>query len=200
MTTVPVQSIQSSINKISTFKSDSTLIQVASSMITSGEVKTTLDFVNKFMFALDSEESFPINIDMLVEEKIYDRRDNAVTKLKKNFTEGTDYQVQNFAPEISGAKEQTKKENRGGHNKKDIRLTVDCFKAMCMISQSTVGKQTQMYYLDLEKIFKKYITMEYNTKIQKKISLLQNTVESVVAEKHALLSSFQLKVLLLYYK
>ena len=83
MTTVVVQNAQSSINKISTFKSDSTLIQVASSMITSGEVKTTLDFVNKFMFALDSEESFPINIDMLVEEKIYDRRDHANRSLKK---------------------------------------------------------------------------------------------------------------------
>ena len=83
MTTVPVQSIQSSINKISTFKSNSTLIQVATSMITSGEVNTTLDFVNKFMFALDSEESFPINIDMLVEEKIYDTRGNANRSLKK---------------------------------------------------------------------------------------------------------------------
>ena len=51
---------------------------------------------------------------------------------------------------------------------------------------------------------------ELEEKFQKKISLLQNTVESVVAEKHALLSSFQhlsqrhdslrLKVLLLYYK
>ena len=135
MITAETQILQSSNNTIQPFKSiiNDTLIQVATSMISSGEVKTTIDFVNKFMFALDSTEPFPINIDMLVEEKIYDRRDNAITKLKKNFTEGTDYQVKNFAPASVGAKEQTKKENRGGHNKKDITLTVDCFKAMCMI-------------------------------------------------------------------
>ena len=135
MTTALAQSNQSSNNTIQPFKSiiNDTLIQVATSMISSGEVKTTIDFVNKFMFALDSTEPFPINIDLLVEQKIYDKRTSIISKLKKNFTEGTDYQVKNFADEHSSAKEQTKKENRGGHNKKDITLTVDCFKAMCMI-------------------------------------------------------------------
>ena len=50
-----------------TFKSNTSIIEVASNMIASGEVKTTIEFVNKFMFSLDSEEPFPINIDLLIE-------------------------------------------------------------------------------------------------------------------------------------
>jgi len=37
------------------------------------------------MFALDSEEPFPINIDLLMKEKIYDGRNNVISKLKRNF-------------------------------------------------------------------------------------------------------------------
>ena len=165
MTTEPVENTQLSNNTQQSFKSINTsnILEVASNMINSGEVKTTIDFVNKFMFALDSEEPFPINIDMLVEEKIYDKRGNVKRALEKYFTEGTDYQVQKLA---SLQREAVLKKQNGGQNKQNITLTVDCFKAMCMIAQSAFGKQTQMYYLDLEKIFKKYITVEYEKVIK----------------------------------
>ena len=88
---------------------------------------------------------------------------------------------------------------------------------MLMASRAKKGKDTRKYYLKVERLamtMKDYV-FEYVRREQDKIIALklvnkQNIIESVVAEKHALLSSFQhlsqrhdslrLKVLLLYYK
>ena len=35
---------------------------------------------------------------------------------------------------------------------------------MCMLSNSEIGKQVKNYYLDLEKIFKQYIILEFQEK------------------------------------
>jgi phage anti-repressor protein len=42
-------------------------------------------------------------------------------------------------------------------------LSVDCFKTICMLERSEFGKQTQRYYLDVEKIFKKYMFLELDS-------------------------------------
>ena len=41
-------------------------------------------------------------------------------------------------------------------------LSVDCFKSMCMFANSEQGKTVKLYYLDLERIFKRFITLEFN--------------------------------------
>ena len=43
-------------------------------------------------------------------------------------------------------------------------LTIDCFKSMCILANSVIGKQVKIYYLDLEKIFKQYIILELKEK------------------------------------
>ena len=71
-------------------------------MISKALVKTSLEFAEKFMFTFDSKEPFPINIEVLIEMKVYDRKDNCKTKLNKNFILYTDFKVQNLAPESLG--------------------------------------------------------------------------------------------------
>ena len=78
------------------------------------------------MFTFDSKESFPINIEVLMEMKVYDRKDNCKTKLNKNFILDTDFKVQNLAPESSGARNSNA--IQAGKNKENIMMTVDCFK------------------------------------------------------------------------
>ena len=57
--------------------------------------------------------------------KIYDNKGPTKTKLIKNFILDTDYQVTIFASVLTEAKIVTCK--RGGQNKENIMLTVDCF-------------------------------------------------------------------------
>jgi hypothetical protein len=57
---------------------------------------------------------------------------------------------------------------QAGKNKENIMLTVDCFKSLCMLANSEMGKKTKRYYLDLEKIFKRCIVLEVNEQLQLK--------------------------------
>ena len=109
------------------FKSDdSKLLQLTENMIKNNIVKTTLEFAKRFMFTFDSKYQFPINIDSLIEMKVYDNKGNTKTKLIKNFILDIDYQVVNLASESSEAR--FTKGSHGGKNKENIMLTVDCFK------------------------------------------------------------------------
>ena len=184
MTTADLKNDQLPNNRLEVFKSNtnlqvfkptnSKLILVASEMISKGLVKTSLDFAEKFMFTFDSKETFPINIEVLMDMKVYDRKDNCKTKLNKNFILDTDFKVQKATPELSGV---TKK-GGSGLLKENIMLTVDCFKSMCMLANSETGKQVKNYYLDLEKIFKEYILRD--------IKLLTQEKEQAIQEKETI--------------
>ena len=56
----------------------------------------------------------------------YTRKDTAKDLLTRNFTKDIDYIIQFFAPVTSGAKT-----GRGGVNKENIKLNVDCLKYFC---------------------------------------------------------------------
>ena len=62
------------------------------------------------MFTFDSKELFPININMLIDMKIYDRKDHCKTKLTKNFILDTEFKVQKAADKGGAGKN---KENPG---------------------------------------------------------------------------------------
>jgi hypothetical protein len=236
------------------------LLQIAAEMISAGEVNTTLEFVSSFMFALDSKEKFPINIELLVERRVFDQKAHAKRLLVKYFTKDVDYQIskQNnrsheFVSETENGKQdeykaevaalqcrragkmqiqqdeiisESKSENRGdliigvpalldmkagkthkdkiisesksenrnvlndgvpsvpfvssvppkvrndgrglggaGGNKETIMLTTECFKSLSQTAMNEVGRQTRLYYQDMEKILKKYILVEYNNRI-----------------------------------
>jgi hypothetical protein len=72
---------------------------------------------------------------------------------------------------------------QAGKNKENIMLTTDCFKSMCMLSSNEIGKLSQRYYLDLEKIFKKYIILEFQ---QKEEEIQQERIEKDQANQKAL--------------
>ena len=92
---------------------------------------------------------------MLIDMKVYDRKNNGKSKLTKNFILDTEFKVQ---------KATLNKKGGSGLLKENIMLTIDCFKSMCMLSNSEIGKQVKNYYLDLEKIFKQYIILEFQEK------------------------------------
>ena len=94
--------------------------------------------------------------------KVYDNKGNTKTKLIKNFILDIDYQLVKATSEFSEVA--FLKKGGSGLLKENIMLTVDCFKSMCMLVNSVIGKQVKIYYLDLEKIFKQYIILELKEK------------------------------------
>ena len=145
---------------------NSKLLKLTKEMIIHNEVKTTLEFAQKFMFTFDSEEQFPINIDMLIDMKVYDKKGHCKTKLTKNFILDTEFKVQ-----------------KGGSGllKENIMITIDCFKSMCMLANSEAGKQIKLYYLDLEKIFNRYNIIKFQ---EAQIQLNEHKLEQKEHKEH----------------
>lgn len=68
------------------------------------------------------------------------------------------------------------KDKQGGHNKKLVLLTPDCFKMLCMRSKTKKADKVREYYIEIEKLIDKYkdIIIEENNK---KIKVLENDLK-----------------------
>ena len=108
------------------YKNENLILQLTENMIKNNVVKTTLEFAKKFMFTFESKDQFPININTLIEMKVYNNKDNTKTKLIKNIILDTDYQFVNLASESSEVA--FFKKGGSGLLKENIMLTIDCFR------------------------------------------------------------------------
>lgn len=104
----------------------------------------TLDpkFIDEFVICLDGVEGCVIDLDKAMKWIGFSRKDNIKVILKKNFCEGTDYKV-------------SKTQNKFG--KRDVLLSVDCFKDLSQQAPSEKGKVVREYYRKMEKSYIKYI-------------------------------------------
>jgi hypothetical protein len=95
MTEPTVQSEILSNNRLDVFKlNNSKLLKLTEEMINNGEVKTSIEFALKFMFSLDSNDPFPINIELLIELGIYKQKRQIKDKLIQHFILYTDYIIE----------------------------------------------------------------------------------------------------------
>jgi phage anti-repressor protein len=69
--------------------------------------------------------------------------------------------------------------NRGGHNKKLVILTSDCFKMLCMRSKTKKANKIREYYLELEKLIDKYKDIIIEEK-DNKIKILENDLKKEI--------------------
>ena len=78
---------------------------------------------------------FVVDLDNVWKWLGFSQKIRAKELLEKNFCINKDYKFllslsgeQNFPPQVGGAK----KDNRGGHNKEIIMLSIKCFKSLCL--------------------------------------------------------------------
>jgi hypothetical protein len=104
-------------------------------------------------------EKFPININLLIEMKVYNRKDNAKSKLIKHFILDIDYIIKKSTPDKLQVK--NPKAMQAGKNKENIMLTVDCFKSLCLSSNSR-----QFILNDVKQTLKNDYNIILDTKIR----------------------------------
>ena len=114
---------------------------------------------------------FPINLDHVFKMIGFANKGNAMKTIKSNFVVDEDYKSLLFRTE----KQNENTENRGGHNKEDIMLSVDTFKNLCMIVKTDKGKAIRKYYVKLENIYNKLIAEEMKEKEELLIKERENT-------------------------
>lgn len=92
------------------------------------------------------------------------RIDNLKRLLTDKFEENFDYSIEKIKIDKRG--------KYGTHYKEKILLTPDCFKQLCMLSQTKKAKEVRKYYLELEWIIIKY-HQEIKEKLEKEIGILK---------------------------
>jgi phage anti-repressor protein len=129
------------------------------------------DFIDDFYSFYDdgkNEYEFVINLSQIslwlgVEKK------NLKRMLQKNFLENDDYIQINI-----------EKITRGGNNNLDVILTYDCFKMLCMLSQSKKADSVRKYYIEVEKHLLRYkneIISDFNKQLGIKNNNIMKTDE-----------------------
>ena len=155
-------------------------------------------FVASFYCFLNFNEynDYVINFDDVWKWCGFTRGDNARRVLEKHFTIDIDYKVQNFAPQVGGAKNfdpptcgaKNNCENRGGHNKENIYLTVNTFKKFCMKANTKKADEVHEYYIKLEHVLNQTIAEEnaiLRNQIQNKDNVIIKTKEEFLKLQEA---------------
>jgi phage anti-repressor protein len=93
-----------------------------------------------------NDKDFTINFEIVI-KWLKTRKDNLKKILVSNFEEDYDYILNKII---------NRNRKIGANSKEILYLTPDCFKELCMISQTAKAKEVRKYYLSLEKLMRKY--------------------------------------------
>jgi phage anti-repressor protein len=124
------------------------------------------DFLHDFLIIAKEEYSdnqIVINFETVAKWLITNKSDIKKILISK-FIENIDYTIKKI--------KKTHTTYRGASLYEEILITPDCFKTLCMISQTEKAKEVRKYFLDIEKLVKRY----YETikeSLYKKIGLLE---------------------------
>lgn len=128
------------------------------------------NWINEFLsFVLidneNNEDKFCVNIKKIAEWLRMKKKTN-ITRMLKNknnyFEKDIDYIIK-IKPNPKGV----------GKPVHDVFTTTDCFKNLCMLSQTDQGKLVRRYYVQLENVLKKYHKLIYQKMINR-VSKLEN--------------------------
>jgi phage anti-repressor protein len=103
------------------------------------------NFVQQAIVAERDGVKFPVDFDLVWQPIGYTRKDNAKRSLlASGYVEGEDFQVFLINEENS----------KGGRPEEKIFLTIDCFKAFCMMARSEAGREIRQYFIETEKAYR----------------------------------------------
>lgn len=120
-----------------------------------------------FSISKESYEDNELIIDFdIVVDWLEVRKDNLKRLMVKYFTQDYDYEIVTI---------KKYNENGSGSNYvEEIWITPDCFKELCMLSQTPKAKEVRQYYLSVEKLVKEYHQYIAQKMRERMTLLLQN--------------------------
>lgn len=134
------------------------------SNLTEIKAKLSEEMILKF---LNSTEDCTINLTMLLELGVYTRKDTAVKALKRGESEG--YFVNGI--DFSTFERRATTTGISAVSVDDYLLTSDCFKEMCMLAETPIGKLVRKYYIEVEKRWKKEVLKKIQFRLPAPVGL-----------------------------
>jgi transposase-like protein len=109
----------------------------------------------------------------------YKRIEECKRCLIKNFKENKHYIAKKFAPPTCGAK--INEENRGGHNKENIYMTISCFKKLCIKAGTDKADEIHDYYIKMEEVINE-IVYEQSEQLRNQLQLKEKEIKNTLLE------------------
>ena len=147
-------------------------------------------FVSSFYCYLkyDKNKDFIINLDDVLQWLGFNQKATIKDLLNKYFKIDNDYKIL-----LRSKPEQTNiisipknKDNRGGHNKEIIMLTINCFKSLCLKARTHKADEIHKYYMKLEETLHEIIEEESNElrlQLEQSQEKLENTIQNTKKDK-----------------
>ena len=133
----------------------------------------------------DSRKDFVVDLDDAWRWIGFNRINDAKRLLVKFFVEDVDYVITNSYKLHRSAKQKNDSDNRGGHNKEQIMLTVHTFKKFCLKARTTKADEIHEYYIQLEEIVQELENEKSNEmrlQFQSKINQLEEKIKDNIIE------------------
>jgi phage anti-repressor protein len=137
-------------------------------------MKDEIMLLDQFSKIAESPEPYPVDFDTAWQWVGYTRKDVALRALQSSFEEEMDYSTL----------KRNRSDGKPGKPYNAYFLTVDCFKAFCMMAGTDKGKEVRQYYLAIEKKYRELQQRVLNPEFLG--SAIQGAVEKAVQEKLAL--------------
>lgn len=151
-------------------------------------------FVTSFYCYLNySKNECIIDLDNVWQWMGFAKKSNAKQLVESNFSLNTDYKILSCPK----SKQPSSATDRGGHNKKQVLITVATFKKMCMKANTSKAEEVREYFVKLEDILMELVNEQASelvdqlTIAQTQLELQKTYAESVEAalqfekDKHA---------------
>lgn len=127
----------------------------------------------------DTKKDHVVDLDNIWRWIGFERKGKAKELLVNNFKENEDYIVKKAASPHREAK--IDEENRGGHNKETILLTIRCFKKLCLKTKTKKSDEIHEYYLSLEEMINE-IVYEQSEQLRNQLQLKDKQIKNVMIE------------------
>ena len=102
------------------------------------------ELISAFDKAILEDTAFPVDFDDAWQWVGYSTKQKAKDALERAFVEGEDYHINRKVKVV-------KRKQGGGTAADSINLSLDCFKAFCMMAGTEKGKEVRRYFIEAEK-------------------------------------------------
>jgi hypothetical protein len=169
-------------------------------------------FVSSFYCYLnyDKNTDFVVDLDDVWRWLEFSQKFNAIRILEANFKVDVDYK--NITASTSDSDDehstnQDKPKKHGGHNKQTIKLTIRCFKLLCLKAQTKKAGEIHEYYMKMEDSLHQILDSETSelraqleqTNVQLNQATITLTQEKKRAIQQTLISQFPLNTECIYF-
>ena len=158
----------------------------------------------------DKNTDFVVDLDDVWKWLDFSQKFNAIRIIEANFKLNVDYK--NITASSSDSDEehstnQDKPKKHGGHNKQTIKLTIRCFKLLCLKAQTKKAGEIHEFYIKLEEIIHQTVdeqTTQLRTQLEQSTAQLNQATITLTQEKKravekTLISQFPLNTECIYF-